>query len=229
MSRSRTVFIDLQRLSSCGNDASIIIRLMMACNDLFLANQFLSMCQGAQPPIHKHVQRGAMMYFVRLQCGHLNEAMKIITEIKQDKKLCDEVKKCSRPAQESFTELTSCLSGGANEKKFNQDVGKIRHNTVFHYDERARLIKTALRDRAGRQAARPSKITTGDRINLIRFELADDIIDTIVCRQIWGIPRQSNLREEADRHAKFGSDLCKSFLVFSDEFILRYIEDRAAI
>ncbi|HHT9124941.1 MAG TPA: hypothetical protein ACFYD6_03885 [Candidatus Brocadiia bacterium] len=227
MSQTQTIYINLQRLRSCGDTASIIIRLMMACNDISLANQCLSKFKEDQPSIRKHVQQGALMYFVRLQCGHLNEAMKIIQEIKDAQNLCVSVKLCSQMAQDSFNKLTNCLQGGPDYCNFQKYIGRIRQNTAFHYD--GKLADRALSDRSNRPEASLSKITRGDHISLLRFELADDIIDSIVCRQIWEIPRNVDLRQEADRIAYFGSELCRSFLNFCVEFIFQYIQEYAAI
>jgi hypothetical protein len=55
---------------------SLMIRLMMAANDLFLANWAMLRYQdGELPRLEGHVRPGAVQYFVRLQCSHLFEAM----------------------------------------------------------------------------------------------------------------------------------------------------------
>ncbi|MGA2781237.1 MAG: hypothetical protein ABSF13_04875 [Smithella sp.] len=41
MARTLTTYVDLSRLQSLGERASVIIRLMMAGNDIALANQCL--------------------------------------------------------------------------------------------------------------------------------------------------------------------------------------------
>jgi hypothetical protein len=89
---------------------------------------------------------------------------------------------------------------------------KVRHKTVFHYDRK--LVERALEDRANRQEARTSHITRGDHITLRRFNLSDDIVDSIICRHIWKIPRKADLRQQADQIANFGSNLCVFFLDF---------------
>ena len=166
------------------------------------------------------------MYFLRLQCGHLNEAIKLIQPIRDDSYLYERVKRCSQTAQDSFGKLLDCAKGGPDHKRFLQYVGRIRQNTAFHYD--GTVIRDALADRASRPEAMHSKITLGDHIGLWRFELADQIVDSIVCRQIWKIPKDADLRQEADKCADFGSDLCKALLVFSGEFVFRYIQEHAA-
>lgn len=230
MGRTQTIFVDLRRLKSCDN-AGTIIRLMMACNDLIVANLCLSQYKTEflpeQASIRKHVQRGAAMYFVRLQCGHLNEAMKIIKEIRDTPYLNDRIERCSQTAKDSFSKLTNCLKGESGHSDFQRYVGLIRHKTVFHYDNDK--IKEALSDRAGRPEATMSKITAGDHMSLCRFELADDISDTTICRQLWKIPRDADLRQEADRCSDFGSDLCRSLVDFAGEFIIRFVQEHAAV
>jgi hypothetical protein len=227
MSRTQTIFVDLSRLLFQKEKASLIIRLMMAGNDISLANQCLSKYKEDHGRMSKHAQRGALMYFVRLQCGHLKEAMDLVQEICDDQDLYDRINRCSTHAQGCFDNLKNCLNGGPDHKKFKDYVMKVRHKTVFHYDRK--LVERALEDRANRQEARTSHITRGDHITLWRFNLADDIVDSIICRHIWKIPRKADLRQQADQIADFGSNLCVSFLDFCGEFIFSYIQENAAI
>lgn len=230
MSKTQTIFVNLQKLNSC-DYAGTIIRLMMAYNDLMVANQCLSQFKTQflteQASIRKHVQKGAAMYFVRLQCGHLNEAMKIIKEVKDTPYLNDRIERCSQMAKDSFSKLTTCLKGESGHSDFQKYVGGIRHKTVFHYDND--MVKKALSDRAGRPEAAMSKITAGDHISLWRFELADDISDSTVCRQLWKIPRNADIQQEANRCSDFGSDLCRSLLDFAGEFIIRFVREHATV
>lgn len=228
MSRTHTLYVDLQRLQADGSSSLTVIRLMMACNDILLANHCLSVSKNVQSKIRQHVQRGAGMYFVRLQCGHLNEALKIVQEINKDSSLINLIDRCSQRTKDSFNILVNCLKGGSNYKSFENYVGRIRHSTVFHYDNK-KLVKIALSDRAGRKEASQSKVTFGDHISLSRFELADDIVDSIVCRQICKIPRTADLRQEIDKIMVWTSDLAKSLIEFSGEFIYKYVQEHAAI
>lgn len=225
MSRTQTHFVDLSRLLFQKEKASLIIRLMMACNDISLANQCLAKYKKDQGRMRKHVQKGALMYFVRLQCGHLNEAMDLVQKICDDLELHERIERCSPYAKACFEDLKKCLKGGCDHSKFKDYVMKVRHKTVFHYDPK--LVERALADRASRPEARISKITRGDHISFWRFELSDDIVDSIICRHIWKIPRNADLREQADKIADFGSNLCVSFLEFCGEFIYSYIQEKA--
>lgn len=227
MSRTQTIFVDLQRLLSTGPEASLIIRLMMACNDIALANQCLSTFKEENSPMREHVSKGAQMYFVRLQCGHLKEAMGLIDEVYKDINFSQRVQRLTRQAQECFHNLVNSLQNGPDHQKFKDYVMKVRHKTIFHYDRK--LVDRALKDRAGRSGTSCSKITRGNHISLWRFELSDDILDSVICRHIWKIPRSADLRQEADRICDFVSNLCVSFLDFCGEFIFSYIQETAAI
>jgi hypothetical protein len=71
-----------------------VIKLMMACNDLSLANQSLSEWKKELPPGGKARQTGAGMYFVRTQLAHLHEGLKVIEEIKNDPQLMVLIARC---------------------------------------------------------------------------------------------------------------------------------------
>ncbi len=221
MGTSYTWYVSLRKLHSCGQDAPLIIRLMMAANDICLANQGYVHYQELKSSMRSHVITGARRYFVRLQCGHLNEALKIIEEMQGSKNLQSVIQSCSNGAQDSYNKLVRCMKHGPDYNRFQKYIGKIRHKLIFHYDND--LINKVLSDRASRSEANLSKITAGDSMKLWRFEAADDVEDTLVCRYLWLIPRNADLREEANPILAFMSDLTHSFLIFSRELIVTYI------
>ncbi len=225
MPETQTVYVSFRKLQRSAH-GSVILRLMMAFNDISLANHGLAQYKQEQPRLRRHVQIGARLYFVRLQCGHLNEAMKVMQEIRDDAGLRAEVGRCPAEVQAAFDKLTSCLDGGPGAADFRRYVGAIRNKTAFHYDPK--LTLAALDDRAGRDEAATSTITAGDDLSLWRFEAADHILDSIVVRHLWKIPRTADLRTEADRIADYCADICLSFLVFAGEFAFRYMTRNAA-
>jgi hypothetical protein len=205
-----------------GASAITVIKLMMACNDLSLANQALAEWKKEQPLNKKPRQAGAGMYFVRTQLSHLHEGLKVLEDIHNDAFLMSLVKQCDPETQESFHNLEQFLVGGSNRSEIEKIIGRIRHNLTFHYDESGKLIEKAISDRAARSEARISSITRGDHAYLWHFKVADDIVDSIVVRQIWKIPRGTDLRVEADKIADRVHQICLWFLDFSGEFIWRY-------
>ncbi len=80
MARTRTKYVNFQTLQGRGNSANTVIKLMMACNDLLLANQSLAEWKKELPGNMKSKQVGAKLYFLKLQLGHLFEGLKLIEE-----------------------------------------------------------------------------------------------------------------------------------------------------
>jgi len=224
MSRTSTKYITFESLKMRGSSAVTVVKLMMACNDMSLANQALTEWKKDQPMMKKSRQIGAGMYFVRTQLAHLHEGFKIIEEIRADQSLMAHVATCDQETQRSFQKLISFLPGESNRSEFEQLIGRIRHNLTFHYDKSGKLIENAISDRAGRAEARHSSITRGSTAHLWHFKVADDIVDSIVVRQIWKIPRSSDLRLEADKIADRVHQIFLWFVDFSGEFIWRYCQ-----
>lgn len=219
MTRTRTIIVDFQRLALLGNSAATVIKLMMACNDLQLANEALVEWKKEQPRLRKCREVGAQMYFVRLMMSHLYEALKIVEHIHIDESLLRLVKQCDQRTQNSFHELESFLPNGSRRQWFESMVGKIRNNLVFHYEKRGKMIERAISDRAGRPEARHSSITRGSTAYLWHFKPADDIVDSILVREIWGIPRDKDLRTEVDRIVDEIHRIFLCFVDFAGEFI----------
>jgi len=197
---------------------------MMACNDLSLANQALSEWKIDQPSNKKARQAGAGMYFVRTELAHLYEALDIIEEIRNDAALSALVAQCDSQTQESFRAIEQYVRNGAKRGELMQLVGQIRHNLTFHYNQSGTLIERAIADRTGRAEARLSSVTRGDTAYLWHFKIADDIVDSIVVRQIWAVPRGADVRTEVDKIADRVHQIFLWFVDFSGEFIWKYCE-----
>ena len=227
MRATQTLVVDLERLQRCGQEGILIIRLMMAANDLALADWGFKQFKQEQPRLQRHAQLGACRYFIRLLCGHLNEAIKLVQEVRDTPSLSCLIERCTQPTREAFGRLTACLRGESQYREFQKYIGQIRHNVAFHYQSTP--VARALADRSSRQEARRATITRGTDLSLWRFNLADDILDSIVCRQLWRIPKTADLRAEADRISDFCSSFCQDFFNFCGEFIFRYIREHAVL
>lgn len=222
MAKTQTLYISFRKLQK-SHRPDVVLRLMMAFNDISLAHHSLEEWNQDQPGLRRHVQLGARMYFVRLQCGHLNEAVTIIRDILDDKRLLNDVARCSERAQEAFAKLSSCLGKGPAAQRFERYVAPIRNRAAFHYLRD--VAERALEDRANRNEASRSSITVADESSLSRFEAADHIIDSIVVRQLWKLSREADLRETADCVLTYCSKLCDSFLVFAHEYATRQMKE----
>lgn len=163
------------------------------------------------------------MYFVRLQISHLKEGLAVIAQLRQDPDLLEIVGICDPHTQSCFHELEQYVQAGPKRDRFEKLAGRIRHKLGFHYDESGKLIVKAIVDRAARPEARVSLITRGDNINLWHFKAADDVVDSILVRQLWDIPRSADLRHQADAIADEVHKILCQFLDFSGEFIWKYL------
>ncbi len=219
------IYVDLSRLHRTEHGVTVV-RLMMAFNDIALANHTMAENRKEQPRLRQHVQWGAVLYFIRLQCGHLVEALEIIREIKANDSLMRTVERCPLDARKAFTILTSCLEQ-PGRAEFGRYVWAVRDKVAFHYD--TYLIRDALEDRATRPESRRSRIFRSDDLALWRCQVADHIMDSIVSRHVWRIPRDADLRGEADRISDYAAGLCHSFLVFAADFVSLYVLEHAAV
>jgi len=226
MAQTRTVFLDISRLARQGEDAAIVVRLMMACNDLLLANAILGIYDADPAASRQYVRRGAGLYLIRVQIAHLYELFEIVAAIADSSGLSAFVARCPMPIADAFQTLLKYVPGGPKRDEFEKKCGVIRNTTAFHYDPK--LTLRALQDRAQRRADLPHKITTSNDISRIRFEVADDIIDTLTCRQILKIPIDANASAEADSFMGSTFELFKTVIDFAVPFIQRYIGEHAA-
>ena len=88
MRATQTFVVDLERLQRQGPHANLVVRLMRAADDIALANWGLNHYTNAdEPRLRRHVQQGARRYFVRLQCGHMAEGLKLIEEVQNSRRL----------------------------------------------------------------------------------------------------------------------------------------------
>ena len=203
----------------------MIIQLMRAADDIALANWGLRRFKKEQPHIRRHIQLGACRYFIRLQCGHLSEALPLVASLRREPELVRLLRNCSPDAKRAYQRLLECLPGGRRRDRFERWVLPIRNRLAFHYDPS--LTVRGLRRRARNPWGRKSSITQGSDIDLWRFNVADDIEDTIICRELWRIPAEANLRREADRRADFGAGACRDLLRLTGELASRYLTQYA--
>jgi hypothetical protein len=124
MTRTHTRLIDYQRIEARGKSSVLVIKLMMACNDMQLANEAASNWREDQPRNKQYRQVGARMYFIRLQMAHLHEALKIVEEIRSDEQFMALLSTCDNQTQASFSKLETWLKGGADRFLVERIIGQ---------------------------------------------------------------------------------------------------------
>ena len=222
MPGTSTRFLNFERLAARGADAAVVVKLMMACNDLTLANLALSDWKQPQPEQRRDLEVGARTYFVRIELAHLYEGLKVIKEIQGTATLRALVDSCDDQTRNSYSELETYVEGGAKHQEIERLVGRIRHTITFHYYGCGKAIRKAIASRAARPEARQTSITRGSSAHRWRFAVADDIIDSIVVRDIWSVPFASDLRTEVDLISMSIHDIELKFLDFCGEYIWKF-------
>jgi hypothetical protein len=222
---TQTFFVDFARLQREGSDANLVIRLMRAADDIALANWGLREFSQQRPRMERHVQLGARRYFVRLQCGHVTEAMKLVKEVQASSRIVGLLPLCSTEAQTAFNRLLDYLPGATRRTEFERYILSIRNKAAFHYDRK--LVGAALASRASRPGSSVATITRASEASMWRSGLADDIEDTIVCRFLWGIPLSADLTQEANKILDFSSSVCRDYLDFSGELSFLFLRNTA--
>jgi hypothetical protein len=212
MGRSSTRFINFQRIGAPGNLASTILRLMMACNDQTLVDDALAAWHRERSDAHERRAVGAKMYFVRLQIAHVFEALSIIQTIRDTSELADAVSAYDVRTRGSFDKIANFIDTDDYKK-----MVRIRNNITFHYDEGA--VAKAFREVAAEHPDLSLHISMGDETIDWFFEPADRIIDRIVVRDIFAVPREADVRAEVDNIVVRLHDVVKAFADFAGYFI----------
>lgn len=218
--RTHTKFFSYSKLANA-DGATTVVRIAMVCNDLAIANSAMGYFKNLTSNALSHIRQGAPLYFVRMSCGHLREGMRALREVRDHTALLALTKKCDARAQAAFAELCECLQGGRNHGDFERYVKPIRNTIASHYDPNE--VKSALEFRRVHPSNIPCSITIGEDIHSCRFEFADVVLDTIVCRKLWQIPLGTDVRAEADRIANWCFAKSIEFLDFGGDFVSRFL------
>lgn len=222
--RTHTKFFNFSKLA-VADGATTVVRVAMVCNDLAIANSSLGHYKNLPSNALSHIRQGGMLYFVRMSCGHLREGMKTIQAIKDNAALSALVTRCHSDAQSAFAELCECLPAGKHRVEFQRYVPSVRDKTAFHYDPTE--VTDALKFRTNHHSNSPCAMTIGEDLHSCRFDFADVVIDTIVCRKLWAIPLRADVRAEADKIADWCCTKTVEFLNFGGDFVTRFLQEHA--
>jgi hypothetical protein len=222
--RTHTKFFSFSKLA-IADGTSTVVRVAMVCNDLAIANSALGHFKTLSSDALNHVRQGGALYFVRMSCGHLREGIRAIEEIRKDVALSTLVTRCDVAAQAAFCELSECLPAGKHYGEFQRYIPSVRNKTAFHYDNSE--VKEALEHRAKHHSTSPCAMTIGEDVHSCRFDFADVVIDTIVCRKLWAIPLSADVRSEADRIADWCYTKSVEFLNFGGDFVTRFLKEHS--
>jgi hypothetical protein len=227
MGATRTQFIKLDRLKAQGQDGAIVIAVMMAANDLAFANVAARKAGEGEQTARSGISD---RYYFRMMCGHLNEAMALIKRIEQSPALSGVRDLCDAHAQASFVRLADCLEGRPGWPEYLKHVMLVRHNLAFHYPNK--LVRKALAYRVRVARGLNPKITLGQTIDDWRFDLADEIQDTLMARMLWEIPdgkTGDDMVKETELRIGYVSQLGSAFVDFAGQFCMAYLRSVDAL
>ena len=211
-----TRFVDFSRLEHQGASAVTISQLMIAGNDLGFAREALV----HNSPAQTDRQAAARRYFLRIQIGHLCEALKSIACIDGDPFLRGVLAASDPVTRQNYETLRLLTVRDSKENtEFRRIATAIRDKTTFHYDEAP--IKAAIKSRATRAGSRTSSITRGDDCRQW-FKAGDDIVDTVVCRKLWNADLKADLREEAGKYETELHTITVTFVDFVGALVWKY-------
>jgi hypothetical protein len=216
--------VDYQRLKDRGPSAVTVVKLMMAAHDLAYVNQSLGRFKKAQEAGEAEPRASAGRYLVRVQIAHLSEAMVVVDQMNKSQELLAFLAQCDTQTQASFNILKAYLPGGQHRADFVRLIEKVRHNVAFHY-QCDTYIERALGRLAIDANRRLTNIVRGDDVSQWRFQPADEVIDSIVVRDIWQVPEDVPEREGADSAAWDMHKIYLAFMDFAGDFIWKYCEE----
>jgi hypothetical protein len=126
---SRTLSVRSAKLLRDEKLGSVILRLMIAMNDIGITNSSMAEWEQSDDPKKKARWRGGVLYFGRVQSAHLFEAFSIIDEIKKDKDLMAAVDRADHATRQSFETIAKFLGGDDHKIP-----AKMRNVVAFHYE-----------------------------------------------------------------------------------------------
>jgi hypothetical protein len=212
MARSTTRIIHTARLAADNDLASLVLGLMMSVNDLVMAHHAMANWVSSEVPREYHRKDGGLLYYGRMQSGHVYEALQIIKKIARTPKLRAYIDQCDAQTVGLFSELETFTNGPDHELLL-----RIRNNASFHYD--VKLAIKYLKELVQNKPDDVSLYTVGTETLDWHFQLSDLILDMIVVRDIFKLPLDATLQKNLRYITERLTAMSNTFTAF----VLRFI------
>ena len=216
---SRTWSVGTARLMADKEAASVVVRLMMALNDLAIANEGLGEWTATQERRKLARQNGGRLYYGRMLMAHVYEALSIIENIQDSPKLRMLVDACDPATRSSFNGVAGFLE--------TADYGmlcRIRNNASFHYN--GKLAVRAVEQINKKFPEHVSTYSLGHDPLDWYFELGDLALDRIVVRDIFKAPESADLRAAINPILMRMHTMAGAFSDFAGHFIRNQLKRR---
>lgn len=210
---SKTWRVRTAKLIANRDSASVLIRLMMALNDLAMANEGLGEWTTTKERRKLARQNGGRLYYGRMMMAHVYEALSIIECIQNSPKLKALVDECDPETRSSFDAVAAFLK--------TDDYGmllRIRNNAAFHYD--GKLAWRAVRQIDRKFPDHGSTYSLGHDPLDWYFQLGDLVLDRIVVLDIFKAPEDEKLRAAIDPILARMHTMANAFRDFAGHFII---------
>jgi hypothetical protein len=209
---SRTFSVRSEKLLRDEKLGAVILRLMMAVNDIGITSRSLYEWQHTTDRKKKARWRGGVLYFGRVQSAHLFEALSIVKEIKEDNDLMAAVERADSKTQESFATVAKFIGS----KDYGM-MAKLRNVVGFHYEPK--LSVRRLRKIVDKSPRHSMTYSLGSATLDWYFELGDLIADEIVIRDVFQIPDSADLEQAATEVLNRLRVIALAFMDFAGYFI----------
>ena len=147
----------------------------------------------------------------------------------------------SMESQQDYQKVRALIDDPEECKKFDQYVKNFRNQIAFHYDtgyihkkvSRLPVTTEALRRLA--KSGKPGKWIRQERgsetseRDTRRFEFADKVMDTAICREVWNIGDEytgNGLQIEADKIIIWIYGYSRVFVRFASALCMRYFDEK---
>jgi hypothetical protein len=211
--KSRTFIAKTAELLADKEMASVIVRLMMALNDIAMASEGLG--EWIATDDYRKVQRqnGGKLYYGRMLMAHVYEGLTIIEDIQKSARLNEAVQKCDPQTRASFGAVAAFLGSADHEM-----LCKIRNNAAFHYARK--LALRALEQLDAKYPGHTFTYSLGvDPLVDWYFELGDLVSDRMVVRNIFKADEDADLRRAIDPILVRLHTMAGAFSDFAGNFI----------
>jgi hypothetical protein len=212
---SKIRLTNFRRLAAAGDLGPVLVQLMMAVNDIGIADHGLRYWSGKLPTELQDRAQEAKSYFVRLQAAHTFEALKVIWKITKTPAFVEKVESCDAATQEAFARLAAFI--GTDEYR---KMKRLRNALTFHYETNA--ISEAINRQAEGFPDHVMKMSIGGTTMDWHFEPADRIADSIIVRDAAEISPDADIGPEVDAFASRLQTIAEDLANFSGYFIPRY-------
>lgn len=223
--------IDLERFRRAP-DSILVLRLVMALNDLASGEAFLARILPDLPPtirlkevapdgpkhdrLHLPALQGYLRYIIRMRIGHLAEAKRIVDEIEASTGLRNTLAFFNGRHGALWSEMLDAFA----DDRFNSHVNRVRHNLGFHYNHAngGRLLQKALDRRIDLAGRTHAAIVLSRDQDYMRIQLGDDVFDSAY-GELLGVPAGDNFHERLHEEMGYSHDLVVKFGAWAWPFI----------